>query len=325
MTMANLATPDTPLGDVASVLPTSPVERSADILGQTAPAPTRAASARGKVGKTVLVSEPVKREPDGTLKNDDMPIFARDALGGADHRTASTWRELVTVLAEYTTIERLVLYFHGIPGSMVVGVDDEDLNKAIRLFKPGDAPTVTDVLEFENCNIAGTPIADPVKEDRKQLLLESMSKVITFAKLFRAPQFRAWNYFHLSEVITVRVPKGSSATQIEGLLAKYKDYLIPNSPTAASLAELAKRTDIAEKLMLEWFRPDYDKTSLPPPGGAVPREMKFKPRSKAQEHTYTEFNLDKLDADVGAVLEHVTVTLSYFTPHEVEHKPNRSQ
>ena len=277
----------------AELVPTKNGEISRRLESEKkAPGRRRKAAPRPKKAKTLMISEPVAFDSDtGKAENEDMAIYARHALGGAEHRTADSWEKLLKVLLEYESVERLVLYFHGTPGAMIIGGDDRDLDAvATSLFAGQKLPKVTGELVFEGCSIA-----------------ENAGKIVPFAKLFSAPKVTAWNHFHVNAVLEVRVKRGNTAKDVEKALADYADYLIPNSPNAAELA----RTSGTKKLVIEWFRIDYSEDPLPPPDLLDSRSKTFKRRSTATDVKVTEAEAKGLKVAPARSLERITVEISY--------------
>ena len=223
-------------------------------------------------------------------------LYAKYPLKGAKIRTVGSWEELASLLEEYKSIDRLVFYFHGIPGALLVGGVGEDLNKVGEKYFKGKKVPKVGRLDLEACSVAETP-----------------EKVVPFGKLFNAGSVTAWNYFHVGMKVNVDVPSGVDVTKLEKVLTPFKGYLLENTPSAAEMAKKPGKYEIG----VEWFRDDLDDDPLPAPsgGGMDPREKTFKPRTKKDEVTLKTMDevkayVEKYTDSPVRPLDHVTIDLS---------------
>ena len=200
-----------------------------------------------------------------------VPLWARytHQVAPRNVQFVNSWNELANLLKKYDRIERLVLFFHGDNGAIMIGGQGYDLDsqKALNHFK-GDMPKIRN-LDFEGCNIGKAP-----------------EMIIPFAKLFEAETIYAWNHFHVlaSAWFKGKMPK----EQIELNERKYKDYIIGNSQELAKFLTGSGDRQIA----ITWFMEEYpDPPSLPDPPSAKEhkegkfdfRDDRFKPIKNASE------------------------------------------
>lgn len=174
----------------------------------------------------------------------------------------NSWEELVKKLQEYEHIEKLVLFTHGIPGGIGIGHEFEDLGVVANRFKGQPTPKIKEI-DFEGCNIG-----DFSEES-------NVDGLVNFVDTFGTTKFSAWNKFHVDAPSDLIIPNGTTVQQIEGTLAKYKDYLIPGTPTPAEF--LSKGG--TQYFGLEWFRTDFNDEPLPDDAN---KRRNYKKRQQAQ-------------------------------------------
>jgi hypothetical protein len=188
--------------------------------------------------------------------NVTAPIFVEQVLQCDPKeclRKVRSWKELVSELRKYETIDQLVLYFHGFKGGLIIGGDGKELREVVRLFARGRRPKVNKQIDFEACRVAEGP-----------------DHLAAFARIFRAPTIRAYNYFYVDSILPVNVEKTDNSESLRRKLAQYRDYLMPGT-----IDRLAKKKG-KQKAVLEWFRIDRSRAKLPLP----PRPTEFDTRSR---------------------------------------------
>jgi len=182
-----------------------------------------------------------------------------------------SWKDLVSKLGAYETIDQLIFLPHGIPGSLIIGGEAHSLTELAAFFKGIHTPKITKEIIFDTCSLGEKPL-----------------DIIPFARLLQAPKAIAWNYhtyFKLSSVIT---KKNDDAKLLEEKLERYKGYIL--LPPGTSITELVK--DLLKKpgkhvFLLQWFRLELilgnDDTieQAPAPGQLDNRSKVIKRRSDA--------------------------------------------
>jgi hypothetical protein len=189
--------------------------------------------------------------------------YAKYVLKGAEKRNVNSWEELSVELHKYQSIEQVVLYFHGTPGSLIIGGDPRDLDKVSNLFLAPN-PKIKQI-DLDACSVGEAP-----------------DKLVPFARIFGASTITAWTYFHVGKPEKFDVPRGDvDLSVLRTKYADHKDYFLPGTPTFDEMA----RNPSTYNLGVEWFRIDLRDDPLPPapgPGGLDQRGKTFKRRSDAK-------------------------------------------
>jgi|SRR4051812_43347799 hypothetical protein len=186
-----------------------------------------------------------------------------EGLARASVLPVSSTDQFLGALGKYSRIDRLVLMLHSAPGAILLGKRSVDLVELTRLMKP-PLPQVG-ILDFESCNMG----------DRPDLL-------VGFASALSTTRAVAFNYFLSWELITIRVPKGSTESDVDKLITPYRKWLLPHSPSTKDLVHQPG----THQLIAEWFRNDYSHEKLPPQpktGETDDRDLRFRPRSSAKQ------------------------------------------
>ena len=248
-------------------VPTSAVDNSAAVTPVSAVQPgqeeTSAQPAPGLGSKTAstLLLYDAQISPGF---NDAMQMYATFSLGGAASSSFHGLSDLVAQLKEYATIERLVLFTHGVDG--MLGIVDPDAAQYQMLFEDvggvmydpdevpltiyltleniatlfsGAAPHVTGSLELDGCNVALWP-----------------AQMETFRALFQAPAITGWNFYHTMNPITLNLTGNETADVITTMVNINDTYLAPGAPPPTGFAGLAGQFTT----LYEWFRDILDST-----------------------------------------------------------------
>jgi hypothetical protein len=244
-------------------------------------------------------------DPEGDMARWDV-LYAKRVLKIKDEtkmKTAKSWEDLARKIKRYRKIDRLVLSFHGAPGALIVGSHYKELDSTFvkDLFtKPERAKKVPrgagnpsklvpfrltkiDRIDIESCNVAKRP-----------------DMMVAFAKLFHAKRISGWTYFRVLTFVTLDLSQGVTEAQVRELITrrKYKEYLLPDNPTPAQIAEKAKKERYKVRLLAMWFRDSYDDSPLPdnpnertyrPPGDyGVEREIRGEADAKTAVSDYSD-------------------------------------
>lgn len=275
--------PDTPLGDHDRILTQAPISKSAEV--------TKGIQLIKAVPKLKAVRSLLITSLEDKKK---ASIYNKQVLKAGEVQTVNSWQEMAILLREYQSIDQLVLWFHGSPGALEIGSENKNLNQVSSLFT-GQKPKVKEI-NFEACSVAEAP-----------------ENLVPFARLFKASKVTAWNYFCISLLVELQIPKGVDVDFVENQLAPYKGYLLSGTP---AYSELSKKPG-KHFFLVEWFRKEDDNTPLPPPpklGEIDNRNMTFKPRSAAKKRRIISDKVMKLREEYAkpGVLEfeHVIIEIS---------------
>lgn len=230
-----------------------------------------AAPAAGKVADTLLFTDRENRGYALDYANFTLGMTERGARSAV--HLAGDWKTLVAMLQQYRRIETLVFHYHGIPGNLIIGGEVRSLRKLAQDLK-GDAPRVSNRVEFEACNVA-----------------EGVEELVPLAKLLQAPQVYAWNHYATSAPVDFEIGKNTTAAMIERELkeAGVFDYLLPGTPSPQDLADLRADTYPIPLQLRIVFYTEFPDATLPPPqpGRLAPRKRTYKPRSSADVRRVT--------------------------------------
>ncbi len=210
-------------------------------------------------------------DTDGKAK---AQAYARYVYLGARVVVADSWKALAKKLARYSHINTLLLYYHGIPGELIIGGVGKDLSTVGSVF--GRKRPRIESIDSMACNVANQP-----------------KKMIPFAKLFGATTISGWNHYSVTQLVVQTVPKNVDVAALRAIMQKHAAYWVPRTPTAAQMAARPGTW----VLLSNWFRLEFDETSPPPtPPGVLPQTQKWRPRSHVQEMRVSSDDNNKLNA-----------------------------
>jgi hypothetical protein len=254
-----------------------------------APAPEKKPAGHLKVAEALLIA-------DGTeTKLPQLPkVYTTTYVPGATILKVDSWEGLASLLQGYERIAHLVLFFHGTPGSLMIGNHLRGIDQFEKTVG-GKRPRIGKI-DFVACNVGEKP-----------------GLLAPFGKLFHATEVTAWNHFWVPCPINFPVSKSESLKSLEARLGRYNGYWIGKPPVASELA--AKPGN--HLLHAEWFREEYDEADLPAPpkpGDFDNRKKIYKPRSSAIDRICTAEEAEKLQAEYDSLpikpLEHVIVRIT---------------
>jgi hypothetical protein len=286
--MTNPATPSTPLGNPSQVTPSAPVSRAGQATGQPPAQPQL------KVATTLLITDGTSGQ---TKLKDIVTKYTQQYLPvGAEIKAVTSWQALYSLLAEYDTIDTLIIYLHGSAGMVGIGSSQKDLGVVISEIQATGKhiPAVRQHLQFEFCNVGRGPL-----------------QTSKFAKMLQAPDVSAWTHFHAVGYVSFNITATTTHAQVEQALADYQGYLMDGTPSAATIAS----TPGTRLVFYEWFQESEDVQSLPPApkaGELDSRQRDFVPRSGTVERPITSAQAKELDDEYQGLLlrpEHVTITI----------------
>jgi hypothetical protein len=213
---------------------------------------------------------------------------------------ASTWKiglkeriairslaEVVKAIGQYTDLEEVIFWFHGVPGGIIIGQHGYDMSA--QPLRQAFAKNKTRIwnIRFEGCWVGEAP-----------------DEMAQFGRLFDAwcVYGYTWAHWHASAVVTI--PKGATVKSLEGTVMKdLQRWLAPDSPKLEQLASMAVQRDVRTKLNLEWY--EYSGTSATPPPWEKAKgqqltnferfsTVKYKRRSEAGKRVLTDRETEEI-------------------------------
>jgi hypothetical protein len=273
-----------PAGCVAKKsVPTAAVENSEAVTPTTAAMPAEEAAPAPAPGLGTRTASTLLLY-DAQISagfSDAMRMYAAYNLGGAASSGFSGLDDLVAQVKEYASIDRLVLFTHGVDG--MLGIADEEAQLFQMLFEEsggvmvdgdadppvvyltleniaslfsGVAPLVTGSLEIDGCNVANWP-----------------AQMETFRALFQAPVMTGWNFYHLVNPKQLNLTGYETADTITTMMNFSDIYLATGAPAPTGFAGKAGQYST----LYEWFREIMDTS---PPSLTADRKT-FVPRTDA--------------------------------------------
>lgn len=207
------------------------------------------------------------------LSDDDHREFATDyarfklQMSAADRAThfaiKNTWPDIAAFIKLYDSIDKLVMFYHGVPGQIEVNKTFTKLsdNSVLSNFT-GTLPKIGEI-NFEACNV-GNRVAD----------------LVPFGKALSVSKITAFTFFWVTSNKIVTVERGNTGTQIGALFTDDAGYVLPYDWNVIA-ATTGDRT-----IHEEWFRKNFDATPLPAKGGpGLSTRFEFKQRSSATGRT----------------------------------------
>lgn len=193
-----------------------------------------------------------------------------------------SWDDFANVVNGYSSIEHLVLSFHGYEGGLNIGnnLRDVDEKSVIGLFAPktgSDAPSI-DKISFVGCNVGGRP-----------------AKMATFANLFGAKTVSGYTWYIGRQEITFELPPGNTASEITKTLKPYSSFVRPK-PNASAMAAATRRKKKVIKLLIMYGAKSYSTIDSFPLDSRKKRV--FKPIDEAAQTTVTVSNAKKLETEI---------------------------
>lgn len=175
----------------------------------------------------------------------------------------------------------LVLYFHGVPGGLLL--DGQVIDLADLVPQIGQGLIVSDEVIFEGCSVA-----------------QYGASVVALARAFQSPGLAiCWNWWHVTQPLELTLA-GSAGDRIRLLAEKLPEerrpYLGFGVPSIDAIAAGPKR----QTLYLEWFRDEINEAPLPTPVDAAGRR-RFRSRGSAEERRIPASAIAAWDASDDAI------------------------
>ncbi len=170
-------------------------------------------------------------------------------IGHPDQQEISTLKDMVNEIGKQKSLDELVIFLHGYTGGMMLDDDDGnskgyDLGEQAVTQAFANTKTQIEHIRFEGCWVGDGP-----------------SDMATFGRLFNAQDVSGFTWVHWSNDITVTIPKGLTAKDLEAFLETkgLAKWLAPTTAPMAQLASMAQSKSAPKKLWLEWFQATLDK------------------------------------------------------------------
>jgi hypothetical protein len=280
-------TPETPLGDQDKILTLAAVLQGNKVVEGSSPAPSKLTA------ETLFVADATNTDDQTILDITNNNSLINLLFKGAKVEKINSWEELYSLLIKYSKIDRLVLYFHGTPGSLIIAHVNKSLDKAAQELKGKNLPEITRQLDLEGCEVA-----------------QDAGKIIPFARLFKAPRATAWNLFDVIKPLKLTIIPNETVQDLENNVKykSYKYYFVKGTPSSTDLVKRPGEYTI----IAEWFRRDPDREQEPPSDPSQDRSN-FVRRSDAKEKVITPEQASKLTyppvIDRTVPLEHIIINM----------------
>jgi hypothetical protein len=162
-------------------------------------------------------------------------------IGRDQQKEANTLPEVANEIGKYKNLDQLILYYHGIPGGIIL--DDVGAKLSEPEISKGFAKTSTKIehIGFEGCWVGEAP-----------------DEMAAFGRLFSAKDVSGYTWTCWNNEIEVTIPKGVTAKGLQDVLKLYETWLMPGTPPLAQLASMAGRTDVKKKLLMLWYQYTLD-------------------------------------------------------------------
>ncbi len=212
------------------------------------------------------------------LSDDDHKEFATDylkyklAMSSADRARdfaiKNTWADIAAFLKLYDSIDKLVMFYHGVPGQIEVNHTFSSLSDRTVLSNfTAPLPKIGEI-NFEACNVGN-----------------NIASMVPFGKALGVGKMTAFTFFWVTSNKLVNVT-GFTGAQIGAAFADDTDYVLPYDWNDVV------KTPGDHKIWEEWFRKSFDATNLPPKGGpGLNPRFEFKKRVSATDRTVAASSL----------------------------------
>jgi hypothetical protein len=191
--------------------------------------------ANGKRRASGIAADTSVVTSDNGKQLEDTKIVAH-ALHGrdADVHVVQNARELVAHLRGFDSIRRLVFMFHGSPGEMKIGEDQQSLSELAKGLRKANATPRCTELFFEGCHVGSGGL-----------------EIAALMDTLQADQAQGYAAFHGWGALSFQTYKGDTADQLEGdrRYRRLKRFIVSGQPTGA---EMVHRPGLY-KLGVEYF------------------------------------------------------------------------
>jgi hypothetical protein len=197
----------------------------------------------------------------------------------AETQIVDSWNDILSSLAEFQSINKLVLLVHSSQVGMLLFRPDATGHAFQEGKRLRDAATELSALEvkpkirtvdMEGCNVT-----------------QDLEGVLKFGIGLGAKEIIAMNHFHELAQLRLQVEKGQDKV-LESEIRRLNGYI--TSPGLQALIEQAKTKPVHRNVLLEWFvaTPILDSQNLPiGPGDTARREKDFHTRGSIRSRTIT--------------------------------------
>jgi hypothetical protein len=167
------------------------------------------------------------------------PAIARIwGIGNQDQKSADKVPDLAKEITSRKQIERLILFYHGYPGGIIL--DDYGVSLSDKVLADAFAKSTTKIehIGFEGCWVGEAP-----------------DEMAAFGRLFGNADVSGFTWTTWTGEITVDIPKGVTPDGMSKVLKPFEPWLMPGSPTIAQLASMSRSADAKATLKMLWYRP----------------------------------------------------------------------
>lgn len=221
-------------------------------------------------------------------------------IGGGDQKDARTLKEFANAIFKQKALEEMVLFYHGIPGGIMIGGGVYNLSeKGLRDALPA-GKTKIEKIRFEGCWVGEKP-----------------DEMAQFGTIFSASEMSGFTWESVRQTISISVPLRSTAETVAGLLKGKERWLAQSMPSANDLVKRAQNGAFSQKILMEWFEPFVSDPIKPPfemeKGGKRTNfdrlgSHQYKRRSDASQTTIKVKDIEETSIDAISSFEYVTVT-----------------
>jgi hypothetical protein len=139
-------------------------------------------------------------------------------------------------ISAHKQLDTLVIYVHGTEGGFVLGGESYKLSDQKVSDAFAKVSTTVDHIRFEGCHVG-----------------EESLEMAAFGRLLTATYVSGFTWAHYSGSIEVTIEKGTTASELKKL-RKYEKWIMPGTPSIATVATKARLRDIKWTFATEWFQ-----------------------------------------------------------------------
>lgn len=240
--------PDDPVTDTSRILDVSQVVGTSAVTAPATPGGSKGpAPAKPSISTLFLYDA-----ADSRIATPAASVQAA-YYAGATVKGVNSWAELTAALANYSTIETLIVFVHSDGGQMIFAGDNPTADDIAERFAKS-AVKVSKAIRFEGCNI----MCDPATTAQMVARIAEPGAVVS-----------GYTYYSIIMDVNINVPTGTPPEAVQKTLDSYAGYWFPGTPKAAEIAASEGDT----RLWVRYFRDVFDEAKLPPrgPDGLPPK------------------------------------------------------
>jgi hypothetical protein len=223
---------------------------------------------------------------------DKAPSMARIwGIGGKNFTSADTLPELAKTILGRQQIARLILFYHGYPGGIILDDHGASLSDQVIADAFKGSKTKVTSIGFEGCWVGEAP-----------------DEMAAFGKLFGNASVSGFTWTTWTGDITIDIPRGVTADGMRKALKDFEPWLMPGSPPVAQLVSMGRNARTKKSLELLWYQPGLDRK--PPYENDNLKRLgrhKYKARGEAAKRSISVAKAVRSNAPV-LPFEYVTVT-----------------